>query len=177
LPFGTRARVTSLTNARTVHVRINDRGPFVGGRIIDLSRAAAKELDMLGPGIMRVRVEVPEAAAPRVFAAARMAPAPAPPEPAIVPAVEVAAAAEPAAAEPVTPAYVIRLGTFTRRDDADRFRREVARRFPDAWVSPLDTGLGEYYRVQLGPYGARRSAEARAELAGRLGYSAVVSAE
>jgi rare lipoprotein A len=58
LPLGARARVTSLTNQRAVEVRINDRGPFVGGRIVDLSYAAARRIDMIGPGIMRVRLEV-----------------------------------------------------------------------------------------------------------------------
>ena len=56
LPFDTKLRVTNLKNGRSVIVRINDRGPFVGSRIIDLSRAAAKELDMLGTGTARVRL-------------------------------------------------------------------------------------------------------------------------
>jgi rare lipoprotein A len=58
LPFGTRVDVQNLTNDRSVEVRINDRGPFVGGRIIDLSRAAAREIRMIGPGTARVRVRV-----------------------------------------------------------------------------------------------------------------------
>jgi rare lipoprotein A len=58
LPLGTRVRVTNLSNARTVEVRINDRGPFVGDRIIDLSQAAATVLGMIGPGTARVRVDV-----------------------------------------------------------------------------------------------------------------------
>ena len=58
LPFGTRVRVTHLENGRSVVVRVNDRGPFVEGRIIDLSRAAAEEIDMVEEGTARVRVEV-----------------------------------------------------------------------------------------------------------------------
>jgi len=58
LPFGTQVRVMNLDNRRRVKVRINDRGPFVEGRIIDLSRAAARRLDMLAPGTARVRLEV-----------------------------------------------------------------------------------------------------------------------
>lgn len=58
LPFGTYAMVTNLDNGKSVQVRINDRGPFVRGRIIDLSYAAARVLDMIGPGVSRVRVEV-----------------------------------------------------------------------------------------------------------------------
>lgn len=58
LPFGTKVRVTDLSNDRSVEVVINDRGPHRKGRIIDLSRSAAEELKMLGRGIARVRVEV-----------------------------------------------------------------------------------------------------------------------
>jgi rare lipoprotein A len=58
LPFGTYVMVTNLDNGRTATVRINDRGPFVGDRIIDLSYAAARVLGMIGPGTIPVRLEV-----------------------------------------------------------------------------------------------------------------------
>lgn len=58
LPLGAIVKVTNLDNRRTVAVRINDRGPFVEGRIIDLSRAAAREIGLLGPGIAKVRIEL-----------------------------------------------------------------------------------------------------------------------
>lgn len=58
LPFGTLVQVTNLDNGRTLTVRINDRGPFVKDRIIDLSYAAARMLGMIGPGTARVRIEV-----------------------------------------------------------------------------------------------------------------------
>src|SRR5262245_59180391 len=57
-PFDTWVRVTNLSNDRTVDVRIQDRGPFVKGRIIDLSHAAAREIDLLGVGITKVRLTV-----------------------------------------------------------------------------------------------------------------------
>jgi rare lipoprotein A len=56
LPFGTHVRVDNLSNGRSVVVRINDRGPFVGGRIIDLTRVAAVELGMIDSGVAHVRV-------------------------------------------------------------------------------------------------------------------------
>lgn len=56
LPFGTRVRVTYLATGRSVVVRINDRGPYVGGRIIDLSRGAARAIGMVGAGVGRVRL-------------------------------------------------------------------------------------------------------------------------
>lgn len=58
LPFGTRVRVTHLGSGRTVDVTINDRGPFIGGRIIDLSRAAAGVIGMRSAGVAKVRVDV-----------------------------------------------------------------------------------------------------------------------
>ena len=64
LPFGTVVRVTNLDNGRSVVVRINDRGPFKKGRIIDLSRKAARELDMIGPGVVKVRLKVTSRASP-----------------------------------------------------------------------------------------------------------------
>ncbi len=58
LPFGSRIRVTNLTNGLQTEVRIIDRGPFVSGRIIDLSLAAAREIDMVRSGIAPVRIEL-----------------------------------------------------------------------------------------------------------------------
>ncbi|HEX3766182.1 MAG TPA: septal ring lytic transglycosylase RlpA family protein [Kofleriaceae bacterium] len=59
LPLGTRVRVTNTRNGRSVEVRINDRGPYGGhGRIIDLSEAAARRLDMIDAGVVPVIVEV-----------------------------------------------------------------------------------------------------------------------
>jgi len=58
LPFETMVRVTNLSNGKSTTVRITDRGPFIENRIIDLSLAAAREIDSVGPGVVPVRVEV-----------------------------------------------------------------------------------------------------------------------
>jgi len=58
LPFGTRLKVTNLDNGRIVRVKVNDRGPYVDGRIIDLSRGAARVLGMIKAGVVEVRIEV-----------------------------------------------------------------------------------------------------------------------
>jgi rare lipoprotein A len=58
LPFGTMVKVTNEDNGKSAVVKINDRGPFVDGRIIDLSRAAAEEIDMLSQGVARVSLEI-----------------------------------------------------------------------------------------------------------------------
>jgi rare lipoprotein A len=58
LPFGTRVKVENLINGKSVIVRINDRGPFVGGRIIDLTKGAARQLGFVSAGIAKVRLTV-----------------------------------------------------------------------------------------------------------------------
>lgn len=58
LPFGTKVQVTNLENGKQTIVKINDRGPFVSQRIIDLSQSAAERLDMVDRGVARVRVSV-----------------------------------------------------------------------------------------------------------------------
>jgi rare lipoprotein A len=58
LPFNTILEVTNLDNQKSVIVRINDRGPFVKGRILDLSYAAAREINMIGSGVARVRIRI-----------------------------------------------------------------------------------------------------------------------
>jgi len=62
LPLGTKVRVTNLKSGESVDVEINDRGPHVKGRVVDLSKAAARELGMTGAGLVKVQVEVIEAA-------------------------------------------------------------------------------------------------------------------
>lgn len=57
LPFGSKAKVTNLSNGKSVKVEINDRGPYVENRIIDLSQAAAYALGMIDHGVVRVRIE------------------------------------------------------------------------------------------------------------------------
>lgn len=57
LPFGTQLKVVNLNNDQSVIVRVNDRGPFVKGRIIDLSKSAAREIDLLSTGTAPVRIE------------------------------------------------------------------------------------------------------------------------
>ncbi|GGZ36050.1 hypothetical protein GCM10007049_31700 [Echinicola pacifica] len=57
LPLGTKVKVKNLQNGKTVKVRINDRGPFVSGRIIDLSKKAARKLDMVRAGVVPVEIK------------------------------------------------------------------------------------------------------------------------
>ncbi|MEX2336854.1 MAG: septal ring lytic transglycosylase RlpA family protein [Fulvivirga sp.] len=58
LPFGTMVRITNLENNRSIVARINDRGPFIAGRIIDLSRSAAQKLRFIRQGVIEVKIEI-----------------------------------------------------------------------------------------------------------------------
>jgi rare lipoprotein A len=58
LPFGTRLRVTNVATGRSVTVRVNDRGPFIAGRVVDLSYSAADKLGMVGQGVAKVKLDV-----------------------------------------------------------------------------------------------------------------------
>jgi rare lipoprotein A len=194
LPLGTRVMVTSLTNGRAVEVRINDRGPFIGGRVIDLSYAAASVIGMIGPGTMPVRVEILEQpvqvasrrrAAPARSRAAEPTPAapvePAPPrmerahvEPPPAAPVRVASAT---ATEPVGN-YTVLVATLSDAAKAEHLRSRIAMKFDDAHVRPIDVGADRrLYRVKIGPYSSRGVALARAELVNRFGYPAVITDE
>jgi rare lipoprotein A len=168
LPLGTRAMVTNLENGRSVEVRINDRGPFVGGRAIDLSYGAARAIRMVGPGTARVRVEVlGSESAPRLLPPAL--PLPVPP------------ALPPASPSPLpelpTGSYTIEVASLSDAGKALHLRQVLARRFPDAFVSPLRGASRSYYRVRIGPYPVRTAALARAEVVTRLGYPAIIVEE
>jgi rare lipoprotein A len=108
LPFNTKVRVTNPSSGKSVVVRINDRGPHTGGRIIDLSQGAAKEIDLVRAGVAQVSIEVLGSAAPVETAAAEPADAPeAEPQPA-------AAEAPPVRAEPLLLMAEQRMGHSSR---------------------------------------------------------------
>jgi rare lipoprotein A len=181
LPLGSRAVVTSLTNGRSVEVRINDRGPFVGGRIVDLSYAAARVIGMIGPGVVPVRLEVIEEAPARALAGRGTAP-PVAIARARKPTEPTARTPEPPAPTPATApapegAFAVVVATLSDPAKAEHLRSRIALKFPDAHVSALDAGADRYYRVRIGPYPARGVAVARAELVNRYGYPAVITEE
>jgi rare lipoprotein A len=169
LPLGTRVMVTNLTNGRSVEVRVNDRGPFVDGRAIDLSYAAARTIQMIGPGTARVRIEVLDQM-PRL--ATRTVREIAPPPPEIVPPPPPPRRA-PLPAEPMG-SYAVEVAALTDGTRAEHLRGVLALRFPDAFVSRLGGAAREYYRVRIGPYPSRTHALARAERVSRLGYPAII---
>lgn len=172
LPIPSIAEVTNLENGRSVIVRVNDRGPFVDDRIIDMSRAAATELGYVGSGLARVRVRYlgpahPDAPPPqrnlRVAGASTPAAAePAPrPEP-LVTAQTVATVERPASAPG---GVTLQLGAFSDAANANRLVQRVAGA-GEAWVEPGQSDQGTIYRVFFGQWSDRSGADAaRASLA------------
>lgn len=163
LPIPSYLEVTNLENGRRVRVRLNDRGPFVAGRLIDVSRAAAEELGFLAQGTARVRVRYI---------------GPAPVSPTMERPILARVSSRPDAALPILPSppiiespqkrmpaasssgFAVQVGAF-----ADRARAEaVAARLAGADIRVLDRDGTTLYRVVLGPWAsADAAAPARAE--------------
>ena len=124
LPLGTYVRVRNIENGRSIDVRINDRGPFVRGRIIDLSYAGAKALGLVGPGT--AAVEVIALAAP------------------------IAAGKDTAAIDLYSGNFTFQVGAFGVRENAERLRFELSRTYPNAHIVSFDRGDRLLYRVRIG---------------------------
>jgi peptidoglycan lytic transglycosylase len=150
LPLPSYARVTNLANGRSVIVRVNDRGPFLSNRLIDLSYAAAYRLDYIGRGSAMVEVELLIPGQPLTASAPppRTVPDRAPPEP---------SAPEPPSSAPIATVadasgVYLQLGAFASRENADNFRDRVAGQLTwlaDALRIESRDGL---HRVRAGPY-------------------------
>lgn len=146
LPIPSYARVTNPANGRSVVVRVNDRGPFLADRIIDLSYVAAWKLGYVDAGSARVEVE---SILPGQAPAAAAAPVPAP-----VPAATDAAEAK---------GVYLQLGAFSSQEGADSFRVRVYRDL--AWLSDAIqiVPAGAFYRLHLGPYRTQEEARSIAD--------------
>ncbi len=126
LPLGTYVLVTNLENGRRVVVRINDRGPFVPGRIIDLSYAAARALGMVKKGVARVRVVALAEGrkTPKGVTFRR------------IPALEKGE-------------FYFQVGSFKNYANAVRLRERLARRFSSVVIEPFSSPQGTFYRVKI----------------------------
>jgi len=169
LPIPSYARVTNLANGRSVIVRINDRGPFHSGRLIDLSYTAAYKLGYAAAGSATVEVEsimpkeMPLIAARKRQTARTVASAPPPAQPMapVILAADSVTQAGPVQAIPLdamTGGIYLQLGAFSARDNAENFRVRVYQQL--AWLNdPIRiTARGGMYRLDLGPYRDRDQA-------------------
>lgn len=129
LPLGTYVRVYNLQNNRTVDVRINDRGPFVRGRVIDLSYTAAKNIGIVGPGTARVKVLALGAPKPNTAGSSK---------PQYVP------------LDYYSGNFTFQVGAFTERANAERLVAKLDQRYRNAHMVPFFDGRQTFYRVRVG---------------------------
>ncbi|MGF1461860.1 MAG: septal ring lytic transglycosylase RlpA family protein [Maricaulaceae bacterium] len=153
LPLPSYVRVTNLENGREIVTRVNDRGPFLRNRIIDLSRAAAEALDYINQGVAKVRVQY-------------LGPAPALNAPSPRTLVRAPASAE-------RGDWYVQAGAFRSEDNARSFGRTVRKAGPTQ-VRRASDGR-RLYRVLLGPWDERAEAEAARSRLAQLGHGGVVT--
>ncbi len=139
LPLGTWIMVANLENGRSVEVRVNDRGPFVADRIVDVSYGAARLLGMIGPGVIPVRVTITKLAI-----------------------------GEQGVALGSTARFTVQAGSFISLENARALERSLADGFPGVQVVRRTVGQDTYFRVWVGDFSRRVDALVVAEkLAGR----------
>ncbi|MHB1140349.1 MAG: septal ring lytic transglycosylase RlpA family protein [Sulfuricaulis sp.] len=172
LPLPSYVRVRNLQNDRAVIVRVNDRGPFLHNRVIDLSYAAAAKLGILGTGTGLVEVE---AVGPGEPASQVVKTFPLQIIPSAVAAEEISAAPTPAPA--ANPKLYLQVGAFTRRDNADSLRDRLEREaLRPIFVHSSDGGSGgadaaPVYRVRIGPLASVEEGDRLTQRVVQLGIS------
>lgn len=130
LPFGTRVQVTKAKTGKTVTVRINDRGPFIEGRIIDLSYAAARELAMIGEGTAEVALTI----------------------------VSPLNTLNPSIDEAPT-RFWVQVGAFRMLMEAMTLRERLASHYDQVRVKTVNLSSGEWHRVQVGTFSSKKKAQ------------------
>jgi rare lipoprotein A len=132
LPMNTWVMVENLDNGKKVKVRINDRGPFVAGRIIDLSYTAAQRLGIVGPGTARVRVT----ALGKATAYSKKDHTPVDFKP----------------VDYWKGNFTVQVGAFKVRTNADRYRIKLSKDYLNAHIVPYADDRGQFYRVRIGKF-------------------------
>ncbi len=150
LPFGTYVSVRNLENNRKIEVRINDRGPFVRGRIIDLSYTAAKKLGIVGPGT--ADVEIIALGTPNRSDISKNT------------------------GQSYTPSnyyqgnFTIQIGAFSEWTNAERLRKKLARSYENVHITAYFDGNNTFYRVRAGRYSNLEQADRNEEFMIQNGY-------
>lgn len=166
LPLPTYARVTNITNGRSVVVKINDRGPFHGNRVIDLSYSAAAKLGILGEGtgLVEVRALDPRQTdpGPQLIEAKR------PPAAHAIPRSEIPTQT----VTHTTPALYLQIGAFVNRQNAEQLRKKLSQvKIPDIQISEDHQNQRSVYRVRIGPLASVADADRMASSLERYGIT------
>ena len=148
-PFGTRLKVTNMENNRSAECVVNDRGPFVEGRDIDLSYAVAKEIGVIGPGISRVMLETNGR------------------DDSYIRPVKVQTS------EMKGP-FAVQVGAFTESINAIQLKVALRLKYTNVYVQETEANGETYYRVRVGNYQDYNTALSVAEQLGQEGYPALL---
>jgi len=149
LPLGTYVRVHNLDNGKSIEVRINDRGPFVRGRIIDLSYTGATKLDIVGPGTAPVEIV----------------------------ALGKAGASDSGKSTGYVPVdyysgnFTFQVGAFSQKENAVRLKQNLEKKYMNVHIMPYDDGKKTMYRVRVGRASSLKQAEAYETLLIQQGFS------
>jgi rare lipoprotein A len=148
-PFGTRLKVTNTENNRSAECIVNDRGPFVEDRDIDLSYAVAKEIGVTGPGIARVLLE-PQGRDNSYIRPVKFR------------------------ISGKTGPFAIQVGSFTENVNAIRLKTGLRLKYTNVYIQETEVKGETYYRVRVGNYQDYNSALSAAKQLGQEGYPAVL---
>lgn len=151
LPLGTYVRVYNLNNDREVVVKINDRGPFVRNRIIDLSYTAAKHIEMIGPGTAPVKIVA--------LGSSLLSGEKTPSRP------------TQDTTDYYTGNFTIQVGAFSDRKNAERLQAKLDQTYKNAHISDYNNGYETFYRVRVGRCSTLEQAEKFEELMIQKGFT------
>lgn len=146
LPFGTVLQVTNIKNEKTVRCVVNDRGPFVSGRDLDLSYGAAKEIGLLSTGPVRIAYVGREAG--------------------YVKEVKYASSGGP---------YTVQVGAFTERENALRLKSALELKYKDVYIIEATVKEDTFYRVRIGKFKKRGEAFNVGKVLADEGYSPLIT--
>jgi rare lipoprotein A len=147
LPLGTIVKVTNLENGKSANLRVNDRGPFVRGRIIDCSKRGAKELGFYSEGTAKVKIEVVKEG--------REKPINSP--------TEVIGGDK---GRVLDDSFTVQVGAFSDLNNAKRFKEKLAKIYGDCYIAKFK----DFYRVRLGHFKSEKEAQALLDLILKDGF-------
>ncbi len=157
LPFDTYVRVHNLSNGKKLDVRINDRGPFVRGRIIDLSYKAAQELGVVGPGTATVEIVALGAA--------------------VKPETENKNEKSYTPVDYYSGNFTFQIGAFIDRQNAEKLKAELGENHKNSHIAEFDSGSETFYRVRVGKFSTLEQARAYEKILTDDGYDPIIIAE
>ncbi len=147
-PFGTKLRVTNLTNGKSITCTVNDRGPFIPGRDIDLSYASAKKIDLIGPGTAEVLMEP----IGRDMSYVRYV-----------------------KYTPLSGALTIQVGAFKEVNNALRLKQALRLKYQSVYINKANVMGDVFYRVRVGKFTNYDEAYSLAKTMGQEGYKVIIT--